>query len=75
MQGKMWAGRREGVTLRWRKRHEREGPQTKGWAPQGTRGAHPEHAAHGCDTGRVEAQRLVEGYRALPSRKGGLLRE
>ena len=37
----------------------------------GTRGAHPEHVAHGCDAGRVEAQRLVEGRRALPSRKGG----
>ena len=23
-------------------------------------GAHPEHALHGCDAGRVEAQRLVE---------------
>ena len=26
---------------------------------QGTRGAHPEHAAHGRDLGRVEAERLV----------------
>eukprot|EP00964_Phaeocystis_antarctica_P013465 scaffold7370_cov57-Phaeocystis_antarctica.AAC.5 len=29
-------------------------------------GAHPEHAVHGCDAGRVEAQRLVERRRALP---------
>mgnify|MGYP004219865185 CR=1 FL=1 len=36
---------------------------------QGTRGAHPEHAFHGCDPGRVEVQRLVERQRALPSRK------
>eukprot|EP00964_Phaeocystis_antarctica_P062441 scaffold37413_cov54-Phaeocystis_antarctica.AAC.4 len=36
------------------------------------RGAHPEHAAHGCDLGRVEAQRLVERRRALPSRKEGV---
>ena len=29
-------------------------------------GAHPEHVAHGCDAGGVEAQRLVERRRALP---------
>ena len=39
---------------------------------QGTPGAHVEHAAHVRDLGRVEAQRLVEGIRALPSRKGGM---
>eukprot|EP00964_Phaeocystis_antarctica_P076118 scaffold47039_cov54-Phaeocystis_antarctica.AAC.3 len=33
--------------------------------------AHPEHVLHGCDLGRVEAQRLVEHRRALPSRKEG----
>ena len=33
---------------------------TRGGA-QGTRGAHPKHARHACDAGRVEAQRLVEG--------------
>eukprot|EP00964_Phaeocystis_antarctica_P096347 scaffold62657_cov64-Phaeocystis_antarctica.AAC.7 len=36
----------------------REG-STADWE-QGTRGAHVEHVAHGCDAGRVEAQRLVE---------------
>ena len=36
---------------------------------QGTRGAHIEHVAHGCDAGRVEAQRLVERRRALPSQQ------
>ena len=36
------------------------------------RRAHVEHAVHGCDAGRVEAQRLVERRRALPSRKGGM---
>ena len=46
-----------------------KGP-TKGG--QGTRGAHQEHVAHGCDLGRVEAQRLVEGHRVLPSRKEGV---
>ena len=34
---------------------------TEGWGPGGsTRGAHQEHVPHGCDAGRVEAQRLVE---------------
>ena len=33
-------------------------------------GAHPEHEAHVCDAGGVEAQRLVERQRALPSPKG-----
>ena len=37
---------------------------------QGTGGAHVEHADHGRDAGRVEAERLVERKRVLPSRKG-----
>ena len=51
----------------------KEGP-TQGCGGQGTRarGAHPEHTQHGRDLGRVEAERLVEGIRALPSRKAGL---
>ena len=36
------------------------------------RGAHVEHVAHVRDAGRVEAQRLVERRRALPSRKEGV---
>ena len=36
------------------------------------RGAHGEHAAHVRDAGRVEAQRLVERLRVLPSRKEGV---
>eukprot|EP00964_Phaeocystis_antarctica_P059251 scaffold35177_cov64-Phaeocystis_antarctica.AAC.2 len=36
------------------------------------RGAHVEHVVHGCDTRRVEAQRLVERRRFLPSRKEGV---
>eukprot|EP00964_Phaeocystis_antarctica_P096141 scaffold62501_cov69-Phaeocystis_antarctica.AAC.2 len=32
--------------------------------------AHLEHRAHVCDTGGVEAQRLVESSRILPSPKG-----
>ena len=38
---------------------------------QGTRGAHVEHGMHVRDLGRVEAQRLVERKRVLPSRKEG----
>ena len=41
---------------------------------QGTRGAHLEHAAHVRDLGRVEAERLVERRRVLPSRKAGMRR-
>ena len=51
-----------------------EDPQLHGgfWG-EGTRGgAHFEHARHVRDAGRVEAQRLVEGRRVLPSRKQGV---
>ena len=47
------------------------GPNYRGcW--QDTRGAHPKHERHVCDAGGVEAQRLVERRRALPSRKGSI---
>ena len=39
---------------------------------QGTRGAHLEHGPHARDLGRVEAERLVERRRVLPSRKVGM---
>ena len=45
---------------------------TQGSGAKGTRGAHEEHVAHGRDAGRVEAQRLVEGIRVLPSRREGM---
>ena len=48
-----------------------EGP-TQGCGGQGTRGAHLEHLAHIRDAGRVEAERLVERRRELPSRKAGM---
>ena len=37
------------------------------------RGAHFEHGPHVRDAGRVEAQRLVERRRGLPSRKEGIV--
>eukprot|EP00964_Phaeocystis_antarctica_P155171 scaffold124174_cov48-Phaeocystis_antarctica.AAC.4 len=43
----------------------------KAWG-QGTRGAHAEHGVHARNFRRVEAQRLVESRRALPSRKQGI---
>eukprot|EP00964_Phaeocystis_antarctica_P136110 scaffold100520_cov42-Phaeocystis_antarctica.AAC.1 len=48
-----------------------EGP-TQGCGGQDTRGAHFEHAVHVLHAGRVEAQRLVERLRVLPSRKEGV---
>ena len=39
---------------------------------QGRRAAHHEHGVHGRDAGGVEAQRLVEGPRLLPSRREGM---
>ena len=39
---------------------------------QGTRGAHPEHILHDRDAGGVEAERLVERLRGLPSRNAGM---
>ena len=38
----------------------------------GTRSAHREHAFHDCDLGRVEAHRLVERRRDLPSQTEGI---
>eukprot|EP00964_Phaeocystis_antarctica_P046224 scaffold26677_cov59-Phaeocystis_antarctica.AAC.7 len=48
-----------------------EGP-TQGCGAQGMCGAHPEHLVHGRDLGGVEAERLVERLRVLPSRKRGM---
>ena len=45
---------------------------TQGYGGQGTRGAHVEHLEHGRDLGRVEAERLVERRRFLPSRRAGM---
>ena len=56
----------------WGDGSARECGLTQGCGPQGTRGAHVEHVAHVQDLGRVEAERLVERRRALPSRKAGM---
>eukprot|EP00964_Phaeocystis_antarctica_P063590 scaffold38171_cov50-Phaeocystis_antarctica.AAC.10 len=55
-------------------------PRRKLWACKanwrvGTRACaepHRKHVVYVCDAGRVEAQRLVERRRALPSPKGGI---
>ena len=52
-----------------------EGPTQGCWGSelgQGTRRAHGEHGVHGRDLGRVEAERLVERFGVLPSRKAGI---
>jgi hypothetical protein len=45
---------------------------SQGLGAKGTRGAHLEHVAHVRDAGGVDAQRLVEGRCALPSRREGM---
>ena len=63
------ASREAGGPVVWwrhtRGMHE-DGP-TQGLGAKGTREAHVEHVLHGRDAGGVEAQRLVEGPRVLPS--------
>jgi hypothetical protein len=71
MQGEVRAGRREGVGRRRRRRHARGKARLKAVGGQVTRGAHAEHPPRGRDLGGVKAERLVEGVRSLPSRKGG----
>ena len=55
----------------WQRHTRGEGP-TQGCGGQSTRGAHVEHGPHGRDLGRVEAERLAERGRGLPSRKAGM---
>eukprot|EP00964_Phaeocystis_antarctica_P009992 scaffold5448_cov59-Phaeocystis_antarctica.AAC.4 len=70
-------GARARAVLRWRcSQHARS--EGTDWTP-GTADAHPKHAPHVRNAGRVEAQRLVERVRGLPSgtepcggRHGGL---
>eukprot|EP00964_Phaeocystis_antarctica_P005389 scaffold2947_cov67-Phaeocystis_antarctica.AAC.6 len=65
-------GRRGCGARRQRKRHARDGEGLTKVGVQGTRGAHAEHVVHVRDAGRVEAHRLVERRRALPSPKEGV---
>jgi len=60
-----------GVWWRHTKAMHGDGP-TQGLGAKGTRGAHVEHDAHVRDAGGVEAQRLVEHRRVLPSRGEGM---
>jgi len=62
-------GGREGTGRQRRHVHARG--LTQGLGAKGTRGAHSEHVAHVSDPGGVEAQRLVEGPRVLPTRREG----
>ena len=74
MRGERCASREAGgpvVWLRHNKRHARGKGPTQGLGAKGTRGEHVEHEEHGRDAGGVEAQRLVEGRRELPSRREG----
>jgi len=64
------AGRRAGERVRGGSDGMHGAPLKAGG--QGTRGAHVEHVGHGRDAGGVEAQRLVEGRRALSSRREGM---
>eukprot|EP00964_Phaeocystis_antarctica_P096640 scaffold62917_cov58-Phaeocystis_antarctica.AAC.4 len=67
----MWWGPGGERALRWRRRKQRaRGRDRLEWLGRRARGgAYREHVAHVCDAGRVEAQRLVELIRVLPSRK------
>ena len=71
MRGEVRAGKREDVGWRRRKWCVWGGPNYRIGATGHARStrAHPKHLAHACDLGRVEAQRLVERRRVLPSRK------
>ena len=71
-----WAGTRcAGQVLRGqavgtgqRKPHAEKGEAGRG------KGTHCKHVGHGCDAGRVDAQRLVEMPRVLACRKGRRVR-
>ena len=77
MRGEARSGRREGGAAAAAQVESRRRGRVQSLFKVGTQeigGAHVEHAAHGCDAGRVEAQRLVERRGLLPSRKEGIRR-
>ena len=74
MRGEARSGRREGGAAAAAQAACKREPLIGVVGAQEVGGAHVEHAVHGCDAGRVEAQRLVERRRFLPSRKEGTMR-
>ena len=74
MRGVVKAGRREGSAAAAARAACRERDRLEWLGRRARGGAHPEHAVHQCDAGRVEAQRLVEHRRFLPGRREGIRR-
>ena len=74
MRGEVRDGRREGGVATAAHAASRVRFRLEGLWRRARGGAHVEHVLHGCDAGRVEAQRLVERRRLLPSRKEGIRR-
>ena len=72
MRGEVRDGRREGGVATAAHAASRVRFRLEGLWRRARGGAHVEHVLHGCDAGRVEAQRLVECRRVLPSRKEGI---
>ena len=71
MQGEVRAGRRGGVGAKAARAACTGRAQLKAGG-QGRRRAHKKHVPHDYDAGGVEAQRLVERNRALPSQMQGM---
>ena len=74
MRGEVRDGRREGGVATAAHAASRVRFRLEGLWRRARGGAHVEHVLHGCDAGRVEAQRLVERRGLLPSRKEGTMR-
>ena len=74
MRGEVWAGRwgGRGPAVAHERHAWEEGPAVKAGGGLGMRLANVKHVAHVRDTGSVEAERLVERRRPLPSRKEGV---
>eukprot|EP00964_Phaeocystis_antarctica_P052669 scaffold30850_cov73-Phaeocystis_antarctica.AAC.6 len=66
MRGVVRAGRREGSAVAAARAASRRR------ARRASGGANVKHVVRGYDAGRIEAQRLVERRRILPSRKQGI---
>ena len=66
--------RREGSAAAAARAACRRTDRLEGLGRRARGGAHPEHAVHVGDAGRIEIQELVERRRFLPSRKEGIRR-